>query len=143
MKKLLIFLAVVLAACGGQVNKEQHDHETVKEQEQSGGSPSLNNGRKWKADEATRKNAAEMAQVVNDRAYADAAKRMQLYAALQTKIDTMVKQCTMQGPEHDALHVWLTGVLGDMKELKEEAGEYNEVRADLKKDIEQFNTLFE
>jgi len=142
MKKLLIFLIVAVAACTNQSNTEQQANKTAIEEESTAAAP-LNNGSKWKADEATKKNVAEMAQVVNDTIYADATKRMQLYATLQTKIDTLVKQCSMQGAEHDALHVWLKNVLKDMKELKDENDEYNEVYADLKRDIGKFNDWFE
>ena len=82
-------------------------------------------------------------EVVNDSSYADAAKRMQLYANLQSKIDRLVKQCSMNGAEHDALHVWLEKVMKDMKELKEENNNYSRVYAELKRDIERFNAFFE
>jgi cytochrome c556 len=143
MKKLLILLTVAFAACTSQVKTKQQDNENGKEQEHTETAALLNNGSKWKADEVTKKNVARMVQVVNDSLYADAAKRKQLYATLQTKIDTLVKQCGMQGAEHNALHAWLKKVLKDMKKLKEEDDEYNEVVPDLKKDIEGFNALFE
>lgn len=142
-KNLLILITVAFAACTNQVKTEQAKNENEKEQEHTETAVTLNNGSKWKADEVTKKNVYEMARVVNDSIYADAAKRKQLYATLQTKIDTLVTQCRMQGAEHDALHAWLTNVLKDMKELKEEDGEYNKVYAELKKDIEDFNALFE
>jgi hypothetical protein len=143
MKKLLILLTVTIAACTSQVRKEQQDNKDRKEQQHSETVVPLNNGSKWKADQATKQNVAEMVQVVNDSIYADAAKRKQLYANLQIKIDTLIKQCTMQGPEHDALHVWLGKVLKDMKKLKEEGNDYNEAYAGLKKDIEDFKHSFE
>jgi hypothetical protein len=140
MKKVLIILTVVIAACTNQV--KTGDNKNAKEQEHATAVP-LNNGSKWKADEATKKNVTEMVQIVNDGIYADAAKRMQLYATLQIKIDTLVNQCSMQGPEHDALHAWLEKVLKDMRELKGEDHHYAEAYAGLKKDIEGFNALFE
>ena len=143
MKKLFILLTVAFVACTSQVITEQQDNENKNETEHTDLAVPLNNGRKWKADEATKKNVAEMIHVVDDSVYADAAKRKQLYATLQTRVDTLVKQCSMQGAEHDALHGWLKKVLKDMKELKENDNEYNEVFADLKKDIESFNALFE
>jgi hypothetical protein len=30
----------------------------------------------------------------------------------------MVKECKMQGPDHDALHVWLEPLMEDNKEMK-------------------------
>ena len=143
MKKLLILLTVAIAACTSHINTEQKGNENTNEQENTTTAIPLNNGSKWKADEATKKNAAAIVQVVNDVNYADAGKREQLYASVQTKIDTMVMQCRMQGAEHEALHLWLEKVLRDMKELKEEGTEYSEVHAALKKDIASFYAFFE
>ena len=99
--------------------------------------------KKWKADEATKKNVAAMMQIVADSTYTDAAKRVQLYTNLRARIDTLVQQCTMKGPEHDALHVWLEKVLEDLKELKVENPEHRKVYTTLKKDVGSFYQSFE
>lgn len=143
MKKLLILLTVAIAACTSQVKTEKKGNENPNEQENTITVIPLNNGNKWKADQATKKNVAAMVQVVNDGNYADTGKRRQLYANVQTKIDTLVIQCSMQGAEHEALHLWLEKVLKDMKKLKEESTEYREVHATLKKDIANFYAFFE
>ena len=136
-------MTFVFAACTNQVKTKQQGNKNVKEQEQTAAAVPLNNGSKWKADETTKKNVAQMVQVVNNSVYANAAKGKQLYATLQTKIDTLVKQCGMQGPEHDALHAWLEKILKDMRGLKGEDDQYAQAYTDLKKDIEGFNALFE
>ena len=143
MKKLLILLTVAFTACTSQVKTEKKGNENPNEQENTIMVIPLNNGNKWKADQATKKNVAAMVQVVNDGNYADTGKRRQLYANVQTKIDTLVIQCSMQGAEHEALHLWLEKVLKDMKKLKEESTEYREVHATLKKDIAKFYAFFE
>ena len=143
MKKLLILLTVAIAACTSQEKTEHKGNNVANEQENTAAAVPLNNGSKWKADEATKENVAKIVLLVNDNTYADATKRSQLYGHLQTKIDTLVKQCNMQGAEHDALHVWLEKVLKDMKELKEEDDEHTKVYATLKKDIENFYAIFE
>ena len=141
MKKLLILLTIAIAACNSQVKTEQKGNENANGNTTT--TVPLNKGNKWKADEATKKNVAGMVKVVNDSIYADATKRRQLYATLQSKIDTLVSQCRMQGAEHDALHVWLEKVLKDMKEMKKEDNEYREAYAALKRDIESFYGFFE
>lgn len=143
MKKWIIILMVAIAACNSKAANEQHGQQTEDIHRHSPMKLQLNKGSKWKADEATKKNVAAMKEVVNDSSYADAAKRMQLYANLQSKIDRLVKQCSMNGAEHDALHVWLEKVMKDMKELKEENNNYSRVYAELKRDIERFNAFFE
>ena len=143
MKKLVIILTVAFTACTSQVKTEEHGKESSKEQHNSATAIQLNNGSKWKADEATKRNVDAMMQVVSDSSYADAAKRKELSAQLQSNIDTLINQCRMKGPDHDALHVWLEKVLKDMKELKEGDDEYSEVYTALKKDIASFDMFFE
>jgi hypothetical protein len=143
MKQLLIVLLVVIASCTSHQSAEQQANEEAKDDAHAAATVPLNSGTKWKADEATRKNVAAMVQVVEDSGYADATKRKQLYASLQSKTDTLIKQCRMQGAEHDALHVWLERVLKDMKEVKEEDNEYHKAYAVLKKDVKSFYDFFE
>lgn len=143
MKKLIIILTIVITACNTQVSTKQEDKEFPTEKEHSESEVRLNKGSKWKADQATKENVAAMVKLVNDRSYMDAAKREELSAKLQSKIDTLIKQCRMQGPEHDALHVWLEKVLTDMKQLKDGENGYSAAYAALKKQIESFYLFFE
>ncbi|WP_218330809.1 hypothetical protein [Hydrotalea lipotrueae] len=143
MKQLLIILLVAFVSCTNQQTAEQHEYNTGNDKLEKVVTVPLNNSAKWKADEATKKNVAAMVQVVRDSTYADAGKRIQLYTNLKTKIDTLVKECSMKGAEHDALHVWLEKVLKDLKELKEDDDEYGEAYAALKKDIANFYQSFE
>ncbi len=103
----------------------------------------LNNGVKWEADAPTRTNVAALVRIINDPAYTDAKQRNQLYTNLQVQLDTLVRQCRMQGPAHDALHVWLEKVMSDVKELKDEEHEYSKVYSMLKSDVESFYQTFE
>lgn len=80
---------------------------------------------------------------INDVTFADAGKRKQLYTTLQAKADTLINECSMKGPEHDALHIWLAKVLTDIKELNEEDKAYAEAYAALKNDVESFYQFFE
>ncbi|GAA4732413.1 hypothetical protein [Flavisolibacter ginsenosidimutans] len=144
MKQLLIILALAVASCTSQQPAEQQESKTVNNKEKAIAAIPLNNGTKWKADEATKKNIAAMVQIVNDSTYQNAGKRKELSTSIQDQIDRLVKQCSMKGAEHDALHVWLEKVLKDVKELKEEeTDEYDEAYAALKKDVESFYDFFE
>jgi hypothetical protein len=139
MKKLLISLAISMIACNiNEKTKQQGDNNSSVIRDTA---VQLKSGNKWEADEATKKNITAMMGVINDSYYSDTSRRDQLYANLQTKVDTLVKQCTMEGPAHTALHQWLEKVLKDMKELKDD-DEYRKVYAALRTDIESFYTIF-
>lgn len=143
MKSILIIVLAAFISCTSQPSTEQQENKTANENKDRVATTPLNNGTKWKADEATKKNVAAMVQVVADTTYADASKRKLLYTNLQARIDTLVKECSMKGAEHDALHVWLEKVLKDLKEVKEDDDEYNEAYAALKKDIAVYYQYFE
>jgi hypothetical protein len=143
MKQLLVMMLATFLSCNSEQTAEQRGNKPVNDKEDKVATVPLNNSAKWKADEATKKNVIAMVQVVNDSTYADAGKRKQLYTSLKAKIDTLVKECSMKGAEHDALHVWLENVLEDLKKLKEEDNEYSQAYAALKKDISNFYQSFE
>lgn len=103
----------------------------------------LNKGAKWKSDEATSKNVAAIVNVINDSSNMGPNNRAQLTKQLQIRIDTLVQQCKMKGPDHDALHVWLEQVLHDLKEMKAGDHEYEKSYGALKKDVESFYVFFE
>jgi hypothetical protein len=143
MKQLLIILIIASASCTNQTSSETQNSKTEAEHEKPATTLSLNNGVKWKADEATLKNVAAIVQVVNDPANTVAEKRTQFYTSVQARIDTLVKECSMKGAEHEALHAWLAKVLKDVKELKENAAEFKRAHATLKQDVLSFYQYFE
>ena len=143
MKHLIIILSIALSACTSLEKADQQDSKESNEQEKTETKIQLNNNTKWKADEATKLNVDAMIKLVNDSNYAVAAKRKDLIASMQAKIDTLIKECRMKGPDHDAFHAWREKVLKSMKELGEKEDEFGEAFADLKKDVESFNESFE
>ncbi|HET9825603.1 MAG TPA: hypothetical protein VFP87_09715 [Chitinophagaceae bacterium] len=147
MNKLFLIIGLLFMACTNNpshveaTNEDEHEpHDTMTT---NAASLQLNNGARWKTDEATRKNVAAMVRVVNDSTTMGKNSRTQLASNLQQRIDTLVQQCKMKGPDHDALHLWLERVLMDLKQLKEDDKEYQESYAALKKDVESFYTFFE
>ena len=147
MNKILISLSLFIMACSNNVSQaeatdtEQEKHDATTSVVHN--SLQLNKGAKWKADEATRKNVAAVVNVINDSSHMGPNNRTQLTKQLQIKIDTLVQQCKMKGPDHDALHVWLEQVLHDLQEVKAEDHDYQKSYAALKKDVESFYVFFE
>ena len=146
MNKILAILALLFTACNypelqkDEVNKEKHDSHPVESTREL----QVNSGARYRADEATRRNVAAMLQVVNDSKYLARENRTELTKQLQTRIDTLVQQCKMTGPAHDALHTWLAKVLADLEEMREdETDDYQKSYSTLKKDVESFYTFFE
>jgi hypothetical protein len=143
MNKIIAVLTSLFFFACTNTSQEKVESATEREHSDSTSKLQLNNGAKWKTDEATRKNVAAIVLVVNDSSYATGKNRAQFANQLQVKIDTLVQQCKMTGPDHDALHLWLDKILHDVKEIKENEDEYDKKNAALKKDVESFNDYFE
>ena len=145
MNKILFILSFLLIACSNNKTKDNASHKDQHEEsEVTSTSLKLNNGAKWKSDDATRKNVTAISKIINDSSSRDVNNQTQLVKLIQARIDTLVMQCKMKGPEHDALHVWLNQVLHNLKELKENSdGEYEKSYAALKKDVDGFYDFFE
>lgn len=138
MKKIIIIMIAVAAACTSRGNTAEQGAGTAQEKN-SMAIPA----QKWKADETTKQNVARLAGILNDSAYSQPASRAALFAKLRAGIDTLVKECRMKGKDHDALHGWLEKFMKHTRELKEEHEDYQEIRADLRKDIDRFYVMFE
>lgn len=137
----LIFLGCSNNASNVKDDKTEHQHH---DSEKPVTSLTLNNGVKWKADEATQRNVAVLVKAVNDTGVVSKENKVQLAKQIQTGVDSLVKQCRMQGPDHDALHLWLEQVLKDLKKLKkEDDDDFRESYANLKRNVESFYTFFE
>ncbi len=104
----------------------------------------LNNGAKWQADSITRVNVILLQKTIADAKTANTANYLQTAAALQEGLNKMVKECTMQGPDHDALHKWLEPLMEKVKTLKQAdtAEKASAILADIEKHLDLFTLYF-
>lgn len=116
-----ILLCIMMAACNSTANKdvdaqnEEHSHHV-----EESGKLTLNNGVRWKTDESTKRNVV----AIRDLVVALEDENMQTIEAfhaaadeIKAKTNVLIKECKMQGPDHDALHLWLYPLLDDIKAL--------------------------
>jgi hypothetical protein len=122
MKNLLIiitFMAGLLMA--GKSNAVSiiagcYQHETPSE------ALVLNNGAKWKVDNATNNNVKNLKAILrmsnsgNNRSLSTYHKTAN---SLQTGLDKMIRECRMKGPDHLALHKWLEPLMVQVTKLKQ------------------------
>lgn len=138
MKKLTTVLVFVLAFSALYATS-RYQHEKASEE------LVLNNGSKWKIDQATGNNVDRLRQIakkVNGNTLAD---YHQAGTTLQAGIDQMIKECRMKGPEHLALHKWLEPLMEQVNRLNQATNgasakiHFNEVR----KRLNIFNQYFQ
>jgi hypothetical protein len=124
MKYILLYsiLAFSMLACNDNPaghlpegsKSSQHDHE------EASGVIELNNGARWKSDVNTNKNISAFQTILHDfklipvprvKDCTDTGKR------LQKQMDILIGECRMKGPDHEALHKWLTPLIADISSL--------------------------
>ena len=148
MNKILVILCGLLIAGCGNLPEEKTSKESGQiQQDKSATDPAtemhLRENIKYRADETTRRNVDSLTSIINDNSNKGEANRVQLTEQVQKRIEILVQQCKMKGPDHDALHEWLEKVLDDLKRLKKEDNPYETVYDSLKNDVESFYVLFE
>ena len=143
MNKIIVLMIFAFAACTSNTKQDavnETDSTATHHETQAG--LQLNNGAKWKTDEATKRNVGVLQSIANDRT--SGANNATVANRLQSALDTLIKQCTMQGADHEALHQWLQPVIHGVKEMKEEKGkEGTEAIVALRTELARFNEYFE
>lgn len=104
----------------------------------------LNNGSKWKINEEMKPFLDKSAAVLKDFTNAKRTDFNQLGTDLSDITNQLIKSCTMKGPDHDMLHVWLEPHLKLIKSLKEVQAkeEAEKIISDLNLSFETFNKYF-
>jgi len=124
MRKLLMLLCISsLFACtdAGTERKEAVQTTEPVHQHSEPSKLALNDGAKWKSDESTNKNVAELEAIVRrftNRQPKGTADFTSVANELQTGLDKLIKECRMQGADHEALHQWLEPLMKNVSELK-------------------------
>lgn len=77
----------------------------------------LNDGKKWPMDGHTRDVIGEMHKTVAEVAIASAADGRRAGEVLDEQLKTLIRGCTMQGPAHDNLHVFLGAFMPEVNAL--------------------------
>ena len=139
-KTILIVLMLFMAGCANTPSesktKAADPHATVTTQQTT---LQLNNGQKWKLDEATRWNIKPIKEHI---AQASHASGVLSGEELQKHADKLIKECRMTGPDHDALHAWLAPFLQHVQALKTNRDAESATHA-VNEDVKAFDTYFE
>lgn len=120
---------------------DEHNHETETEL-------TLNNGVKWKSDEPTNNHAQKMIEIAEEFGLKSTNANLEMFRnyadILQQELNGMIKDCKMDGPDHDALHLWLEPVLHGVKELKDadNEDEARNMASDLSEKIIKYDQFF-
>jgi|GEM_PF-155982 len=122
---------------------DEHNQDKTKNQVLT-----LNNGEKWKADEPTQRHATQLIEINKEFEPKAENANLEMFRnysdMLQQELNAMIRDCKMQGPEHDALHLWLEPVLQLVKTMKEAKNEEEARMVELRltEAIQVYNQFF-
>lgn len=104
----------------------------------------LNNGIKWQANAETTDGVKAMLSLINENEAYTVDNYMELGNNLNDVKNTVVKECTMKGPSHDNLHVWLYPLIKKIELLQktEIAKEGEEITSNIKNHLEGYYDYF-
>ena len=122
MKKILIGLSVAGTVLGcnehsKHINETAPSANAIHEHTEKATLLLLNNGIKWKADSTTIANVTSLQNIISNNKKENLEDYLIASTALQNGLNKMVAECTMQGNDHNALHVWLEPLLEKTKAL--------------------------
>ena len=122
---------------------KKHAHDKAPEAAR-GPDLKLNNGKKWQTDAHTRLVMQEMDAALTSATPKSVAEYKALGATLKTQVQKLVKGCTMDGPSHDQLHVFLTSFMPAVAALSEarDAARDQATLDELKRLMIAFNSHF-
>ena len=148
---LTVFLAFSLFGCN-QTPKNTDGHDAMENHDEHQHAPatalSLNSGEKWKSDLSTKThvdNLIDKSNAFNKNTSPDVVAYHAFANDMQTDLNALIKDCKMEGPDHDALHAWLEPVVEDLKVLKnvKTEAEGKKGAEELSESIQKFNEFFE
>lgn len=149
MKKIFFVftMCLIVFACNSDYSKKEPG-ESVTNEHQNASTLTLNNGAKWKADSITNRNVARL-KTATDNFRVNLSPTVEEYHLfgndLSNGLNTMVQQCKMTGPDHEALHHWLEPILNETKQLKNvsDTVKGRSIFNSLDKNIDSYHTYFE
>lgn len=114
---LLVAGAFAFAACGHDDNHPANDHAHG---DAAGATLTLNDGKKWQADQHTNDAMAGISKALAEQPASTTEQLNALGKELKIRVDALVQGCTMTGPEHEQLHVFLNDFIPAVQHLAAE-----------------------
>jgi len=104
----------------------------------------LNNGAKWQANKETTDGVKKMLLLITDNEATTIDDYKELGDKLSEVKNWVVKECTMEGPSHDNLHVWLYPLIKKIEQLQktETTNEGAKTLADIIENLNAYYTYF-
>ncbi|MAO07844.1 MAG: hypothetical protein CL596_03940 [Alteromonas sp.] len=105
----------------------------------------LDNGAKWEANPETNQGVTKMKLAFAQNNPKDLKDYHELAETLNNDKNFVIKECTMKGPSHDNLHVWLLPLIDKIDALKEAKTleEAQQIYKSIEQNVNAYDTYFE
>ena len=102
-------------------------------------------GAKWQADAKTNEGVKKMHTTIKTQSTSTLAEYHKLAEQLNDDKNFVVKNCTMKGPSHDNLHVWLLPLMAKIQALSEAktVDDASKLKHSIEENINGYNTYFQ
>ena len=134
---ILVSTLVVLGSCGHEGHGAAHSHP-----EAQGSDLRLDNGKKWKANEATHLGMGNLQKLLTDFETSPDKNHRALGESLRAETNAIIQNCTMTGESHLQLHLVLNPMLENIEKLESGNGGGAEIRA-LQTHVKDYHSHFE
>lgn len=154
MKKSVIisvFLLILLAGCKEKEAQavtteapEKKNVLNVQEEPAWKKDIQLNNGQQWQANDETTEGILKMTELIEKSNPSTPEDYQNLGKRLNEENNLVIKKCTMKGPSHDNLHIYLQPLIGKIGELRtvESSEKGEQLLAEIKDHLEAYHSYF-
>ncbi len=140
---LYVLMTLFILSCNSQPGTQQikNESESASDKEKL----ELNNGNKWTINPEMKPHIHASSILLDEYISAGNQDFKRLADDLSAHTDLLISSCTMEGPDHDALHKWLHPHMELIKKLGKsgDLNEADEIISKLKESFNQFNQYFE
>lgn len=158
MVVLLSLTTIFLHSCKNNPNKQNSDSQSnpdqIQVEEASPNVPGshdawtdeiqLDQGSKWQANVETTIGVSKMRSIIDHTAPRSISEYQQLGNELNDLKNTIVKECTMTGPSHDNLHIWLYPLIKKIEALQNLTHEKSgrQLTQNIEQHLKMYNDFF-
>lgn len=154
MKKsviLSVFLLILLAGCKEKeaqavTTEAPEKKEVLNKQEEPAWKKDiqLNNGQQWQANAETTEGILKMTELIEKSNPSTPEDYQNLGKKLSDENNLVIKRCTMKGPSHDNLHIYLQPLIGKIGELQtvESSEKGKQLLVEIKDHLEAYHRYF-
>lgn len=122
---LWIIVGMIFISCNHKSEHAHNDQAAMSDEHSeslSANGLQLNNGEKWTADEPTNQGMIQMHTFISKAISQSDSKPLIIKEKLTEQFNSLLKQCTMQGEDHNQLHLYLVPLKQQIDELDEKSG---------------------